>query len=75
MHVGTVNFYVELYAYLTVKLRGQVCLGRPACSGPSRVSAKITLTPEVRVSPEGGASLTVLVIIIVMYRCTLVCLC
>ena len=67
VYIGTIDFFVELNAYLTVKFRGQVCLGRPTCRGPNRVSAKIALTPEVRVSPEGGASLTVLVIITVIH--------
>ena len=59
IYVGFLNFYVELNAYLDVKLTGQLCLGRPFCGGSN--VGKIYLTPTVRVSPEGGASVNILV--------------
>ena len=67
VYVGTIDFYVELNAYLTVNVTGEVCLGHPECSGPSQVSANIMLTPDVHVSPEGEAKLTFLVIITVLH--------
>ena len=59
IYIGFLNFYVELNAYLDVKLTGQLCLGRPLCGGSN--VGKIYLTPQVRVSPEGGAALDILV--------------
>ena len=61
VYVGTINFYVELNAYLDVKLSGKFCLGHPVCGSGSN-KGKISLTPTVRISPEGGAYLNILVI-------------
>ena len=62
IYVGFLHFYAELNAYLKVDLNGELCLGQPICGGTN--SGKISLTPTVRVSPEGGAALDILVIII-----------
>ena len=59
IYVGFLNFYAELNAYLNVKLTGKLCLGQPICNGPT--FGKIYLTPSVKVSPEGGADVDILV--------------
>ena len=67
IYVGFLHFYAELNAYLNVKLTGQLCVGRPLCSGSN--FGKIYLTPTVRVSPEGGASVNILVRKIIIILC------
>ena len=64
VYVTTITFYAELNAYLDVSLSAKLCLNLPgSLIGPSiNALATISLTPNVRVSPEGGVYISVLVI-------------
>ena len=55
IYAATIRFSVGLNAYLDCNLRGQLCINGAAVDG------SISLTPRVRVVPEGSASLTILV--------------
>ena len=55
VYVTTISLYAELNAYLDVNLYGKLCLKLPR----AHASATISLTPTVRVSPEGGVSASV----------------
>ena len=57
VYVTTITFYAELNAYLDVNLYGKLCLNLPR----AHASATISLTPTVRISPEGGVSASAVV--------------
>ena len=57
IYATTIHFSVGLNAYLDCNLRGQLSINVASRS----VDGSISLTPRVRVVPEGGASLTFLV--------------
>ena len=57
VYVTIITFYAELNAYLDVNLYGKLCLKLPRI----HTSAKISLTPTVRISPEGGVSASAVV--------------
>ena len=65
VYVSVVTLYVELNAYLDVSVEGKLCLSSPICrnglTSTGFLNGQISLTPNVRLSPEGGASLSVAV--------------
>ena len=66
VYVTTITFYAELNAYLDVNLYGNV--PRSLTGGSLGNSlATISLTPNVRVSPEGGVYVSAVVIACLLY--------
>ena len=61
VYVTTITFYAELNAYLDVSLSTKLCLNLPRSLISSQLNAlaTISLTPNVRVSPEGGVYVSV----------------
>lgn len=63
IYVGTLDFNARLYADLNVDLRGQICA---SASVHDPLHGKIAVVPSVSVVPEGSASTTLLVRLVLM---------
>ena len=64
VYVTFITFYAEMNAYLDVNLYAKLCLSLPRglFAPPENALSTVSLTPNVRISPEGGVYVSVGVI-------------